>query len=743
MNQNQLPLDAVALTETAPVARGLGANLSTMPALTQYLRILRRWRWLILSAVAGVFVLGLIITLLMKPYYTATATIEIARESDNIIQVQGVQREASVNDLEFYQTQYGLLKSQTLAERVATTSKLVDDPSFFELYGAKPSQDAGQMLANGKFSDAGRDLRRRAAGKILLSNLKVVPINSSRLVDIKLSSPNPKMAADIVNKWTELFILSNLERRVDRTAYARKFLEGRIDQLRQKLEESERQLVENAADQQIITFSTLNGGTDGKGTTTSERSLATADLEQLNSALGEATTDRIRAQSDLLKNGPSSGPENESATSGLRQRRAEVAAEYAKLMVQFEPGYPKARALASQIAQLDRSIALEDSRMRSSARSVRESTYRSAIARERSLQVRVNELKNSVIEQRRRGIEYTIYQREVDTNRELYNGLLQRYKEIGVAGGVGTNNVAIVDQARVPRAPSSPNFLLNLALSLFAGLGIAAALTFALEQIDETISDPSRMEEELGIPALGAIPLSKTGNLLEELSDRKSAIAESYISLQASLQFATSHGFPRSLSITSTRASEGKSTTSFALAQHLARTKKKVVLIDGDLRSPSVHHFVNKKNDVGVSNFLAGSDDLSRMIQSIDSSDLKIISAGPIPPNAGELLNGPRMGQLIDRLLTAYDHVIVDAPPVLGLADALLISKVTEGTIFVISSHSLKLSMIRMAIARLKSVGTNIIGGVLSKFDEKRAYYGYGYEYGYGYGADDQQRAPS
>ncbi len=743
MNQNQLPLDAVALTEVAPVARGLGANLNAMPAITQYLRILRRWRWLILSAIAGVFVLGLIITLLMKPYYTAVSTLEIARESDNIVQVQGVQREASVNDLEFYQTQYGLLKSQTLAERVATSSNLVDDPAFFEIYGVELSQDAGKLLANGKFSDSGRDQRRRAAGKVLLNHMKVTPINSSRLVDVRLSSPNPEMAANVTNKWTELFILSNLERRVERTAYARKFLEGRIEQLRQRLEESERQLVENAADQQIITFSTVNGGADGKGATTSERSLATADLEQLNTALGEATTDRIRAESELSRSRSSTASENESATNGLRQRRAEVAADYARLMVQFEPGYPKARALASQVAQLDRSIALEESRIKSGARAVLDSNYRSAITRERSLQARVNELKNSVIEQRRRGIQYTIYQREVDTNRELYNGLLQRYKEIGVAGGVGTNNVAIVDKARVPRAPSSPNFILNLALSLFAGLGVAAALTFALEQIDETISDPSRIEEELGIPALGAIPLSKTNNMLEELSDRKSAIAEAYISLQASLQFATSHGFPRSLTITSTRASEGKSTTSFALAQHLARTNKKVVLIDGDLRSPSVHQFVGKKNDVGVSNFLAGSDDLNLLIQSLDNSTLQIIAAGPSPPNAGELLNGPRLGEMIGRLLTTYDHVIVDAPPVLGLADALLISKVTEGTIYVISSHSLKLSMIRMAIARLKSVGINIIGGVLSKFDEKQAYYGYGYEYGYGYGEDKQQRASS
>ncbi len=731
--------DAFAEVPTGGQGQAGGAN--SIPALTQYLRILRRWRWLILGSIAAVFILGLITTLLMKPYFTATSTLEIARESDNIVQVQGVQREATVNDLEFYQTQYGLLKSQSLAESVATSSKFNDDPKFFALFGVELPKGSAIMLANGKYSNAGADQRRRTAGKILLDNLKVVPINSSRLVDIKFSSPDPEVAALVANKWGEHFIQSNLERRVDRTAYARKFLEERLVQLGQKLEESERQLVENAQSQQIITFSTGNGGPDGKGDGGSERSIATADLEQLNTALGEATTDRIRAQSELLRSRSQADVSSETAMSGLRQRRAEVAAEYAKLMVQFEPGYPPARALASQIAQLDRSIKGEEQRMTSSSRAVVESNYRSAVAREKALQARVRELKDSVLDQRRRGIQYTIYQREVDTNRELYNGLLQRYKEIGVAGGVGSNNVAIVDKARVPKSPSSPNFLLNLALSLFAGLGVAAALTFALEQIDETISDPSRISEELGIPSLGAIPLAKTDDPLVELSDRKSPISEAYMSLETSLQFATSHGFPKSLSITSTRASEGKSTTSFALAQHLSRTNRKVVLIDGDMRSPSVHKMVGGHNKTGLSNYLAGNDDVSDLLQSVKDSQLKFVSTGPVPPNAAELLNGDRMKLLITLLLTKFDHVIVDAPPVLGLADALLISKFTEGTVFVISSHSLKLSMIRMAITRMRNVGANIIGGVLTKFDEKRAYYGYGYEYGYGYGASDRTEA--
>jgi polysaccharide biosynthesis transport protein len=734
MNEPQSNADPVALRDDASSARGLAVVVNRMPALTQYMRIIRRWRWLIAGSIALVFILGLIITMLMQPYYTAKSTLEIARESDNIVQVQGVQREAAINDLEFYQTQYGLLKSQSLAESVVTTFQLADDPAFFELYGVTLNKAIATQLANGKFSNSGAEKRRRIAGRILLDNLKVSPINSSRLVDVKFSSPDPVLAAKVANGWGEHFIRSNLARRVDRTAYARKFLEERLVQLRQKLEESERQLVENAADQQIITFSTGNGGANEKGGG-EERSITTADLEQLNTALAEATSDRIRAQSELLRTQSTGDPANNASMSGLRQRRAEVAAEYAKLMVQFEPGYPPAKALASQIAQLDRSIGSEEARMRFAGRSTLESAYRSSVARENGLKARVDGLKNSVLEQRRRGIQYTIYQREVDTNRQLYDGLLQRYKEIGVAGGVGTNNIAIVDTASVPGSPSSPNFLLNLGLALFAGLGVAAALTFALEQIDETISDPSRIEEELGIPALGAIPLGKSGDILKELSDRKSPVAEAYMSLQTSLEFATSHGFPRSLSITSTRASEGKSTTSFALAQHLARIKRRVILIDGDLRSPSVHDQVSLKNKMGVSNYLAGSDALDDMIQRVEGESLHVMTTGPIPPNAAELLNGPRLGQLIKLLLSSYDHVIVDAPPVLGLADALLIAKVTEGTIYVISSHSLKLSMIRMAVGRMKGVGANIIGGVLTKFDEKRAYYGYGYEYGYGYGS--------
>ena len=232
-------------------------------------------------------------------------------------------------------------------------------------------------------------------------------------------------------------------------------------------------------------------------------------------------------------------------------------------MTQFEPGYPAARELQSQIAQLDRSIANEEHRVSASI----EADYRGAAERERGLQDRVDQLKRSYLDLRRRSIQYNIFQQEVDTNRSLYEGLLQRFKEIGVAGGVGVNNISIVDQADVPQRPSSPRLLLNLAIALLAGTLLGAALAFGLEQIDEAIADPAEVERRLGLPLLGSVPKVDQAPR-DVLLDRKSDLVDAYLAVQTNLAFTTEHGVPRSLSVTSTRPAEGKSTTALGVGDH-------------------------------------------------------------------------------------------------------------------------------------------------------------------------------
>ncbi len=712
------------------------ADSERPPLIQQYLRIALRWRYVIIGVTVACVLLGLIATLLITPKYTAVSTVEISRESNQVTSFEGVERESNAVDQEFYQTQYGLLRSRALSERVANQMRLVDDPAFYARFG-NAGDGPGFQLVNGRYPAAGRAERQRIAGEILRDSLTIEPVRLSRLVDIAFTSTDAAFSARIANAWAENFIQTNLERKVQATAYGRDLLQRQLALQKNRLDESQRQLVTYASQEQIINLPSQSAG---NGTATAERSIVADDLAALNAALSQATADRIQAEARFQQSGRS-GASTEAlrnqAINGLRQRRAELAADYQRLMVQFEPGYPAAQSIQSQIDQLDRSIAREESRVSGSI----EADFREARERERALQAKVDQLKSSYLDLRRRSIQYNIYQQEVDTNRALYDGLLQRFKEIGVAGGVGVNNIAIVDTADVPQRPSSPKLLLNLAIALLAGLGLGALAAFALEQMDEAIADPGEVERRLGLPLLGSVPKITDGSTpLEELVDRKSDMVDAYLAIQTNLGFTTEHGVPRSFAVTSTRPAEGKSTTALALATTLARAQRRVILIDGDMRSPSVHHLGGVDHDRGLSNFLSGEENIEALTFQMRDLGFTAMSAGPIPPNAAELLTGSRFGLLIDRLLERYDHVVIDSPPVMGLADAPLIASQVEGVIYAVESHGIRSSLVKTALGRLAGANARIFGGVLTKFEARRAHYGYGYEYGYGYGRADTKK---
>lgn len=733
MNSSQ-PLRLIG---AEPVTVGRAApEEGQIPLFRQYLRIAIRWRLVFAGCVAGCLVLALILTLLMTPKYTATTTIEIARDSSRIVNIQALQQETSVADQEFYQTQYGLLRARSLADRVAQELGLADDPSFFKMFKARLPAELSTMGTNGRYGPAGHEERQRRAAAILLRNLGVSPTRLSRLTDINFTAPDPALAAHVANSWSSSFIQMTLERRYQATAYARSFLESRLDQLRRKLEESERQLVAYASEQQIINLPADSGQGENH---TVERSIVADNLAALNSRLSQATADRLEAQARYEEARGAGGDQSEALTNvainQLREKRAELAAEYQRLMVQFEPGYPAAKAIASQITQLDKSIAREETRVSSSIAA----NYRAAVERERGLSAHVTGLKAGLLDLRRRSIQYAIYQREVDTNRQLYDGLLQRYKEIGIAGGVGVNNVSIVDAANVPARPSSPRLGLNLMIGVLIGMVLGTIVVLVLEQSDESIADPAELDQVLGVPLIGSVPMALGQTPLEALQDRRSELVDAYLAIQTNLEFSTEHGVPRSMSITSTRPGEGKSTTAFALALMLVRSRKSVVLVDGDMRSPSVHALIGTTHNNGLSNYLAGNDDIEGLLVHTDQG-LTVMTAGPIPPNAAELLTGDRLPKLIAALLETYDHVVIDSPPVMGLADAPLIGSRVEAVVFAVEAHGIRASLARTALGRLASASARVIGGVLVKFQAQRAHFGYGYDYGYGYGHEHKAR---
>jgi capsular exopolysaccharide synthesis family protein len=398
-------------------------------------------------------------------------------------------------------------------------------------------------------------------------------------------------------------------------------------------------------------------------------------------------------------------------------------------MVQFEPDYPVARGIAEKLRAIDVALARETKRISGS----RQQEYREAMARESELRDRVTRLKQQLDTQQRASIQYAVFQREADTNRQLYDALLQRYKEIGIAGITGISNIAVVESAQVPSAPSAPNLRINLVLALLVGVVLAAVTVFGLEQIDECVRVPGQVQAELKTALLGTIPTAEE-DFEAELQDVKSLVYEAYFSVRSNLSFTTSHGFPRTLMVTSSQPGEGKSSTSLALAIVLGRTDKRVLLVDGDLRSPSVHDLVHCENIAGVSNVLSGDDDWRSLVRETALKNVSVLTSGPVPPSAAELLSGDRLAMMLAQWSQSYDHVIIDSPPVLGLTDAPLLSRAVEGSIFVVESHGIAIRAIRASLARLHMVHAHVFGVVLTKVAQHRSGYGYGGGYGYGYG---------
>ena len=733
---SMLPVNGAEAAPTAsrPLFGGPGEGMIDLRRIWHI--ALKRW-WILAGSVALLLVLGVIITLLSTPIYRASATLQIDREAAQVVDMEGVlPAENMYSAQEFYQTQYGLLKSRTLAERVVTNLNLANDQLYAEENRRSPSGEARKTLSPAETTEL-----RRAAADQFQANLRVSPTVNSRLVTVSYDSPDPALAQAIVNALTESFIASNLERRFEASSYARRFLEERIEQLRARLEESERELVAYASNEQIINIPAASGAGEQGGNR--GRSLVSASLEALNASLAEAQTRRIATEQRWRAAQASSGLALSEVLSSptiqqLRQQRAQLVSERQDLLERFQPEYPKVRQATAQIEELDRQLAAE-------ARDVRQSLqgeYSSALAAQQSIQAEIDSLKAQALDLDQRSIRYNILQRELDTNRTLYDGLLQRYREIGIAGGVGTNNVSVVDRAERPTEPVAPKPLINLALAGLLGLMIGAAVIFVLEFLDESLKAPSDVETKLGIPLLGSIPLLPSPAAVEQAArDPRSGFTEAYHSVRSALQFARIGGVPRTLLVTSSQPREGKSTSSVAIARAFARMGKSVLLVDGDLRNPSLHKMLGAANRHGFSSVLAGGE-LEAALQPTDQEHLVLLSSGPRPPSPADLLSSPSLGTFLDQVLQVAELVIIDGPPVMGLADATILGNAVDGVLFVSGAGIVRRGAALTALERLRATGSDVIGGVLERFDSKKAAiggYGYEYAYSYEYGAADDE----
>jgi polysaccharide biosynthesis transport protein len=693
--------------------------------------------WVITAIIAAALALALTVTLLDTKRFIASASVQINDQSKNVlgdVEDASTQVNNSWDTERFLQTQVELLKSRALAIRVSKRLRLDGNAKFYEQMGVTPPGATTSPNA----------VRELTIG-LLRGNMVVRLPRNSRIATVTFESTDPALSAQVSNAFAEEFIQASLQQRYDSSAYARDFVANQLTEAKGKLEESERGLNTYARKAGLIRTRDAGPGTGvngGEDSGSGASSVTTASLLQLNAAASQARANRIAAESKLSSIGRTSLLSNREAMGNpvvqqLFTQRAEIEAKLQDELTRHLEGHPNVRQLRAQLKTIDTQLGIAANNLRNSA----SAEYQAALSTERQLEAQVNALKSATLAEQDRSVEYNLLAREADTNRALYDGLLQRYKELNASAGISNSNIAIVDRAEAPLTHSSPNLMKNLAYALLIGLGLAAVTTFLRSQFDDTVRVPEDVEHKLELPLLGVIPRSREANPDEALADPKSPVSEGYNSLRGALLYSTSHGLPKSLLVTSSQPSEGKTTTSYAIAQGFARMGRKVLLVDVDLRRPSVHKRLDLDNEKGMSTLLTHQDSLDHVVKPSGLKNLDVITSGPVPPSPTELIASLRMEELIEEFGARYDVVVFDSPPVLGLADAPLISALVEGVIFIIESERARRGSLKASLRRLRTMRPVILGAVLTMFDPSKLSHGYSEYYGYDYYSYDSSKS--
>jgi succinoglycan biosynthesis transport protein ExoP len=696
-----------------------------------------RQRWLIGITILVAALIGVVLTLLTTPVYQATSTVRIDQEGTRIFDGQEVDPTVSVSDANRYlTTQRRVIESRAMALRVVDKLKLAQTDEFLVAMGNEPPATAVPA------ADRARTRREVAAG-VLQSGLKVtVPIDN-RIASIAFESRDPVIAARVANGYADAFIEANVRRGYESTDYARKVLSEQIELARNRLQDSERQAITYAQRTGLIDLNDAggggqSGGAQGGGGSTS---LVASNLIKLNGDYVAAQSARIQAEQRWRAAqavSPLELPEVQanSTVQSLRTERAQAEAERRQLRERYRADYPDVQQLNARILALDGQINQIASQTRNSLRL----NYQIALQQERALATARDGSIGSTIDEQRRRVELNLINRNVDTERTQMGNLMSRFNQVSAASDISANNISMLDRATVPGSPVKPKPLVNLALALAAGLALAVVLAFGREALDDTVRSPEDVERKLRLPLLGTTPaLTGDDDTIESLADSKSALAEAYYSIRATLDYATSNGTPRTLQITSSSPSEGKSTTSIAIARDYARIGRRALLVDADLRKPSLHRWLNLEKREGFVDVLLGHRTIDQVVQQIDG--LHVLTLGKIPPNPVQLLSSNALSDFIQRHENLYDVIIFDSAPVMGLADAPLISRMVEGTLVVVEANRVHRGQAKTAIRRLEETGANLMGAVLTKFDYREAGYGYDYYYSYySYGKDGNKK---
>ena len=710
--------------------------------LLDYLLILRKHQWMILSFLLTVVTIVTIATFKMKPVYVASARVEVDRENNNPLPFQETDYDESIDMDNYIQTQSQILSSETLA---MDTIRSLDLPRYPE-FGGDP-----KALVN-----SGPNQKTPPILGDFLGRLSVTRVPNSRLLAVQFAAEDPQLAAKVVNAHLQNYIERNFKSRYDATMQASSFLSSELEELRMKMEKADAAEVAYERDNQIWMVDA------NQNTTTQKLSALSTALTQTQTQLAEKEALYDLAHSDGAADLPIvlDSPE----VQDLMKRKTDIDEQYTDALSQFGPNWPKVQLLKAQEETIDMQLKTAKGR----AIQKIDSEYHEVEANQRLLERDLNRQELLADNMAQKLVEYNMLKHDAETNKQLYDGLLEKLKEAGISAGLRSSNIRIVDPALVPSFPSRPQKGRNILLAFLVGLVGGVGLAYLREYLDNTIKSPDDVQNLAGLPCLAVVPAfsGRNGRALARISRQagasngdsrvelvslnqpKSVVSEAFRALRTSLLLSQADHAPQVILVTSALPREGKTTSAANLAITLAQLGDRTILVDSDLRKPGVRRALNLPNghahDIGLSSYLAGVITLRDIIVSHPNvPNLDAIATGPIPPNPADLLSSHRMAEAIDDLRQQYKFIVIDSPPIMAATDAVILSALTDGVLLVVWSHETPKEAFSRTRELLSAVKGRLLGVVLNAVDSGAPDYYYSYRYypySYGYGEDEQDK---
>jgi capsular exopolysaccharide synthesis family protein len=703
--------------------------------LRKYLDIILRRRWTIISITLIAVAIALLISFTMRPRYTARGMVMIEKEP-NILSFEDIFQIETFRD-DYFQTQYKLLQSRSLAERTIEKLNLWNKEEF-----SGRAQVSAEEIKNPVF-------RQKVIDRFL-SRLEVKPVRMTRLVEVNFTSYDPMLASECVNALFDSFVDMNIEAKSEATEQANEFLTQQINELKKEISQKEQELQRYGQEKDIVILS-------DKETTIIEK------LGEINKALTEAQIDRVRKEAyyNEIKNAsPDFIPEamNNPLIQRLREDYIKLSREYSKMQEKFQPDYPEMQRLKAELETARDMLKNETESLIKAAYS----EYQAALKKEKSLQELFDRQKEEAFKINSSAILYNSLKIEIENRKNLLESLLKRQSETGLTArlkGLRTSNIRIIDRADIPVRPSSPKKFRNLLLALFLGLFGGVGLALVFEYLDDTVKSVEDVERYTKLPTLGVVPAfdgqeraygyyhayssqkeDKKDKDKEEAGKEKetkpenvelivhyapeSALAENYRSLRTALLLSSPQALLKKIQVTSPLQGEGKSSTISNLAISLAHMGKRVLLIDADLRRPRQHRLFNLKNHLGLTNYLALDLQLDKLVKETMVPNLFLINSGPIPPNPAELLSSEKMARLLEEMASRYDFVLIDTPPVLAVTDAQIVGKMVDGLVLVVQAERTPREALIQTRELLDLLKIRTLGVVVNCFNlDSRGYY--------------------